>query len=448
MSQPIVTDLEEAPDDIVMTLDPKVIKISGSQHRYRKEMGDLKDLAASMREKGQIQPIVITRDTETLVAGGRRLAAALLYDLPIRAIYADTIDPIKLREIELEENIKRKSFTPAEEVLAVQEIHSLKQAQYGISGSGTVGGWTLSDTANLIGKTHASVINDIKLAEMVKQYPELMGAKKKNSIKKVAEGLDRIAGTIARVSKHEDYVTSNPDDDRLWLIAQQDACDFMAGLEDNSANVLLTDPPYGIDISDNAINASNTTGGDSATGFTFNDSSAKALPLYECLAKESFRFTTDDAHGFIFVAPEFFTYVRDEFVSAGWLAYIKPMIWIKRTTGQCNVPYAWPSSCYEMILYVRKQASTLIQEGKADWLEATIVHEKLHPTEKPVPLLKMLLERVALPYQTLVDPFMGSGSSLVAGVQMKMFCKGCDELTESYAITLDRLVTQDKARLL
>ena len=140
MSPQTATSTPDDSDDIVMILDPKCVKISDNQKRYRKEMGDLKDLASSMREKGQIQPIVITRDTSTLVAGGRRLAAAVLYDLPIKAIYADTLDPIKLREIELEENIKRKAFTPAEEVLAVQEIHSLKQLQHGVSGSGKVGG--------------------------------------------------------------------------------------------------------------------------------------------------------------------------------------------------------------------------------------------------------------------------------------------------------------------
>lgn len=446
MSLQLLTDIEHIPEDLVMIFDPKAIRISDSQKRYRQEMGDLKDLASSMREKGQIQPIVITRDTNTLVAGGRRLAAAICYDLPIKAIYADTLDPIKLREIELEENIKRKAFTPAEEVLAVQEIHSLKQAQFGISGSGKAGGWTLADTANLIGKTHVSVLNDIKLADMVKQYPELLGAKKKNSIKKIAEGLGRISDTIARISKHEEHVACEPSTARLWKVTQQDARDFMKDLPDASISILLTDPPYGIDISDIAINSSNTTGGDSASGFVFDDSKEKSMSLYTTLAQESFRFTTVDAHGFIFVAPEFFQFIRAEFIAAGWLAYIKPIIWIKRTVGQCNVPHAWPSSCYEMLLYVRKQESKLVQEGKADWLECCIVDNKLHPTEKPVPLLKMLLERVSLPYQTLADPFMGSGSSLVAAVQMKLLCQGCDELTESYAIALDRLVRQDECK--
>jgi len=99
-----------------------------------------------------------------------------------------------------------------------------------------------------------------------------------------------------------------------------------------------------------------------------------------------------------------------------------------------------------MILFVRKQESKLIIEGRADWLECPIVDNKLHPTQKPVPLLKMLIERTALPYQTLVDPFMGSGSSIVAGVEMKMKCQGCDVLTESYAITLERLVGQEESK--
>jgi site-specific DNA-methyltransferase (adenine-specific) len=287
-------------------------------------------------------------------------------------------------------------------------------------------------------------MSDIKLAEMVNQYPELMNAKKKNAIAKIATGMDRLAATIGRITEHEDHAAANPDDNRLWNVSQQDARDFMVALPDSSVNVLLTDPPYGIDISATAMNASNTTGGTSASGFSFSDDSEKTLPLYSALATESFRFTTPDAHGFIFVAPEFFTALREVFVAAGWQAYIKPLIWIKRSCGQCSAPHAWPSSCYEMILYVRKQESQLIQEGKADWLECGIVDVKLHPTEKPLALLKALLERVALPYQTLVDPFMGSGSSLLAGVQMKLKSSGCDELTESYAIALDRLVKNDR----
>lgn len=43
--------------------------------RTRKDMGDLRSLASSMRELGQIQPIAVTKDFR-LIAGERRLRAA------------------------------------------------------------------------------------------------------------------------------------------------------------------------------------------------------------------------------------------------------------------------------------------------------------------------------------------------------------------------------------
>jgi len=108
-----------------------------------------------------------------------------------------------------------------------------------------------------------------------------------------------------------------------------------------------------------------------------------------------------------------FQVIRNFFIEAGWRAHIKPLIWIKRASGQCNVPHAWPSSCYEMLLYIRKDESRLVQEGKPDWLECPPVpeSERLHPWQKPVELLVKLLERVALPGQIVYDPFMGSGST-------------------------------------
>ena len=58
-----------------------------------------------------------------------------------------------MKEMEIEENLQRKQFTPAEEVLALSELHKLKQAKYGDSVQGKKGGWVLEDTADLVGKS-------------------------------------------------------------------------------------------------------------------------------------------------------------------------------------------------------------------------------------------------------------------------------------------------------
>ncbi|MBE9592006.1 MAG: site-specific DNA-methyltransferase, partial [Proteobacteria bacterium] len=51
---------------------------------------------------------------------------------------------------------------------------------------------------------------------------------------------------------------------------------------------------------------------------------------------------------------------------------------------------------------------------------------------KPIPLLHKLLLRTSLPGQRLYDPFMGSGSSLEAGLAQKLIVRGCDIDVNSY----------------
>jgi site-specific DNA-methyltransferase (adenine-specific) len=82
-----------------------------------------------------------------------------------------------------------------------------------------------------------------------------------------------------------------------------------------------------------------------------------------------------------------------------------------------------------------------VLEGRPDWMDHAIVNpsERLHPSEKPIPLLEDLLGRVSSPGQTLVDPFAGSGSSLQAGHKQKLICYGCEILPEAYAAAMSRL---------
>lgn len=432
-----VPGMSKIPTDIIFTLQPLEVKVNKDLPRWRREMGDVRELAESIRNKGQIHPILLDRDNN-LVCGGRRLAACITAGIPVKAAYTDQIDPLVLRELELEENLRRKAFTPGEEVLAVQELHNLKVKQHGEAGSGRVGGWTLDQTAALVGKTRGSVINDLNLAAAVNQFPELGKATKKNAIAKAMKGMERLQTSIAGIAKHEEAIKANVE---RYKIYQGDSIPYMKKLEDGSIDVLFTDPMYGIDADKTAIGVGGITGGTTSAGFKLDDSKDPAINFLEELAKESFRFCTTKAHGYIFVGPEFFTLVRSLFVSAGWLAYPKPIIWIKGTSGQCNAPHAWPSSCYEMAIYIRKQDSKLVKEGQPDWVECQIVHStiKTHPYEKPLALVRNLLERVCYPGQTLYDPCMGSGVSVEAGLEQKMFVVAGDISMEAYSQAITRV---------
>ncbi|MDR1277606.1 MAG: ParB N-terminal domain-containing protein [Treponema sp.] len=102
-------------------LDDIVIK-----SRIRKDLGDLNNLAASLKQYGQISPIVISRKN-ILIAGERRLEAARL--LGWRTINVEIIDApgdLAKLEIEVEENIQRRDFAPEELAEATKRLYRLK----------------------------------------------------------------------------------------------------------------------------------------------------------------------------------------------------------------------------------------------------------------------------------------------------------------------------------
>jgi ParB family transcriptional regulator, chromosome partitioning protein len=95
-------------------------------NRYRKEMGDLDALAASIREHGLLHPVVITADGQ-LVAGERRLRACALLGwqkVPVTVVSVDD-----LLRAERDENEVRKSFTPSEAVAIGRVIEEKFRAE-------------------------------------------------------------------------------------------------------------------------------------------------------------------------------------------------------------------------------------------------------------------------------------------------------------------------------
>lgn len=424
-------------ESFMFYINPAQVKVRDELPRVRKDLGELDKMINSIKSFGQIQPIVINRDME-LIAGGRRLAACLMGGLEVRACYSDAIDPIKMRELELEENVQRKALTPAEEAFAVKELHELKQKLYGASTSGKKGGWTLDDTAALVGKTRGSVIEDLFLADVVQAFPDLAECKTKSDIRKAAKGIQKTVEQVKSISRYEDTIKSN---NKLILI-HKDFREHIKGIGEGTVDLILTDPPYGIDIFENAIGIGGETGGENTSaGFKYEDGEDNAKSLLTYFASESYRITKDNAHAYVFCAPSHFWWLKEEMASNGWIVRERPIIWIKRETGQCNQPSMWPASAYEFILFARKTNSSLCTEGRIDWIQCDPVlpNEKLHQAEKPVELLKELITRTSLPGEVVYDPFMGSGSSAEAAMEMKLLFIGCELLEEAYAATLARM---------
>lgn len=428
-------------DTTLFYVDPLEVKLNTDLPRFRKEMGDVKSLAISISDKGQLQPIVVTEDMH-LVAGGRRLAACMYGQMKVLCRKIKDTNPLYLRELELLENVERKDFTPAERAEAIAEIHRIKQGQADIANPHGI-----RETADLLGVSRSQVQRALDVAEVLQQHPELKAAKTTTAITKAATTIAKQLACVEAIDKNKKLLDTNPTALQA-KIEQCDMIDFMQRLCPRSIDILFTDPVYGISIDKIGQGAGGVIGGVSGQGFVYDDSADNALMLLKYLAKQSAIVCKPDSHAFVFVGPEHFHAVRGFFTAAGWDCYIKPIIWIKRETGQTNQPSRWPSSCYEMLLYARMPEASLIKEGQPDWIDCLPLTstQKLYPTEKPLPLLRNLLSRVAIPGMTMLDPFMGSGALVIAGIQEGLFTYACDIAKEAYGITMMKLAAEQKTK--
>ena len=106
-----------------MKIDIASIRIS---ERVRQDVGDIAPLMASMKHHGQLNPVTVTRGNE-LVAGYRRLSAAR--KLGWQYIDANVVErdsEIEKLELELEENVHRKDFSPEELLAGYRRLDKLK----------------------------------------------------------------------------------------------------------------------------------------------------------------------------------------------------------------------------------------------------------------------------------------------------------------------------------
>lgn len=134
--------------------------------RQRQDLGDLTALAQSLKQHGQIQPILLRKDDNRLVAGGRRCAAALsLGWLDIGFVYRDDLSDAKLAELELEENIRRKDMTWQERCLSIKKIHFLKVFENPLEGKK----WGYRETAEML---NIGSFADISIAKRIAQRLE------------------------------------------------------------------------------------------------------------------------------------------------------------------------------------------------------------------------------------------------------------------------------------
>lgn len=125
------------------------------QPRKTFDQGDLEDLAASIREKGVLSPILLRpvqgrEYSYEIVAGERRFRASKMAGLNEIPAFIKNLADENAMEIALIENVQREDLNPIEE--AAGYVNLMNKCKY-----------TLEDVSRLIGKSESYIRNSIRL---------------------------------------------------------------------------------------------------------------------------------------------------------------------------------------------------------------------------------------------------------------------------------------------
>ena len=153
---------------------PGVLEVSVSdispnprQPRTVIDAGALAELAASIREHGLIQPLIVTRALPTdrvpyqLIAGERRWRAAQMAGLTAVPVVIKEATPQQSLELALVENIQRADLNPLEEAEAFQALIS----DFGLS---------QQEVADRVGKSRVAVANVVRLLRLPEKVKNLL----------------------------------------------------------------------------------------------------------------------------------------------------------------------------------------------------------------------------------------------------------------------------------
>ena len=376
----------------------KLVPYANNARTHNKEQ--ILKLCSSLREFGFVNPVIIDKAYNVLAGHGRIMAAKEEGIAEVPCVYADHLTEAQKKAYILADNRTALDAGWDEELLSV-EMQELQELGFDLS----MTGFDEKELTDLLG---ADADGEAKEDDF-----DLSAALEK------AAFVQR--GDIWTVGRH-----------KLMCGDATSAEDVSALMGDTKANLILTDPPYGVSFK-------------SASGLTIQNDSMKNEEFYTFLLSSFQRMAEHLEKGgsaYVFHADTEGLNFRKAFIDAGFhLAGC--CIWVKDSLVLGRSDYQWQ---HEPVLY------GFMQNGKHHWYsdrkQTTIWNfdkpkrNANHPTSKPLDLLSYPIGNSTQENGVVMDTFGGSGSTLMACEQMNRICYTM-ELDEKYASVILRRYVED-----
>ena len=196
-----------------------------------------------------------------------------------------------------------------------------------------------------------------------------------------------------------------------------DCLEVVRDLKDESVDMVLTDPPYGIDFQSGRRKVKhNKIKGD------------KNLDWLDEFVDEIFRVSKNNTAHYVFCSYHnidvFKQAIERKFKVKNILTWVKN----NHSTGDLKGDFA-PKT--EFIIFFHKGRRFINGKRDNNVLEYAKTKNELHPTQKPVDMLEFMIEKFSDEKNIVLDPFMGSGSTGIACLNTNRNFIGI-ELDETY----------------
>lgn len=335
-------------------------------------MGDVDAIAESLERNGQYRPIVVQRTTGQILAGNHTWKAAKKLGWEtIAATFVDA-DEQQARRIVLVDN--RSNDLASYEDYALTELLQAVAADDDWVGTG----YTEEDLTALL-----SVIEDDAAPPEPRDPVEL------------PEPVSAV-GDVWEVDGHRIACGDSSDPDVLDRV-----------LEGVKVGVLLTDPPYGINLETDYSNKDGGYGG--MTGREYRKVIGDDRPFDAGFYAVYFQKVAEQ---FWFGADYYRRTLPDPDLAGSWL------VWDKRDEDPDDPDSNWDDalgSSFELAWSRQRHKRAILRYRWTNWTShVNAGHRREHPTEKPIEMLSEILNRWTPAGCAVADPFAGSGATLIA----------------------------------
>lgn len=220
-------------------------------------------------------------------------------------------------------------------------------------------------------------------------------------------------------------------------LLQGDCVELLRGLPDNSVDLVLTDPPYGIDYQ-----SARRTDRSAWKPKILNDKKP-----FLAFIPELRRILKPTGCAMIFTRWDVQQAFIDEMESSG-LRVRSVLIWDKQAHSMGDLKRAYGSR-YESILFHSGDGFAFPGKRPQDVVVCPRVspNKLVHPNEKPVDLLKTLISQVTTGGDTVLDCCMGSGSTGVAAVSLGRKFIGMELSEQYFHLAQDRITEAEEIYL-